>query len=125
MGAARQPAHEPAAPLISQDFAADRFRIALAIFPYPAIDQAHQVRIARTAATSLVRRQEHLGPQQRRNSNVLYEIYVVTDEDSGAESVRCVKDGEIAAGFDVFVLEGVKLAVAMDPAIGHRHHIAV
>src|SRR5258708_28612657 len=89
------------------------------------IDQAHQVRIVRAAATSLVRRQQYLGSQQRSNPNVFNQVKVVANEDSGAETMWRIEDGEFVAGCDVIVLECVKFAVTPHPAIRHSHHVSV
>src|ERR1035437_6959727 len=83
------------------------------------IDQAHQVWIVRTAATSLVRRQQYVGSQQRSDPNVFNQVKVVANEHPGPETMWRIEDGEFVAGRDVIVLDGVKFAVTPQTSL-HR-----
>src|SRR6185503_15158821 len=87
VGAAGEPAHEPAATLVAAELPLDGVRVGGAVVPKRAIDYAHQVGILGAAAAGLVRREQNLGAEQRGGADILDEVAVVADQDAGAPTV--------------------------------------
>ena len=122
---AGQPTHEPSPSLFSTNFALDRRRIIVPVFPHASVDDAHQVRIPRTAAARLVRRNKDLGAAQSGDADIFDNVDVVTYEEAGAEPMRRIEDRMCVAGTDGRMLEGMKFSVGDECAIGHGHDIGV
>ena len=123
--AARQPAHQPAAPLRPAQLRFARHGILVASVPHRSIDRLHAARAHRVAPARLMRRDQHLGAEQRGGPRVLDDVVVVADEDPDAAAVRRVEHGVAVAGGDVRMLEDVQLAVHRPAPVGHGEHVAV
>src|SRR5206468_1551843 len=118
MSAAWQPAHQPTAALVAAKLPFDRLPIRVPLVPDTPVDDAHQMRIPRTAAAGLVRRDENLRALQRRQSDVFDDVAVITNQHTDSKSVREVEDREFGAAVNRQVLERVQLAMPARNAIG-------
>ena len=125
MRSARQPAHQPAPPFVAPEFPFDRFRIRAAIFPQPAVDQTHEMRILRAAPAGLMRRDENLRATQRCQADILDKVAIITNQHPRPKPLRKVEHSVIRAVENRLVFKRMQFAMALCAPVGRRHDIGV
>ena len=83
------------------------------------------MRASRIAAAGLMRRDQHIGPHECRRPDVLHEVVVVTDQNADADTPGCVENRVSVAAANLFMFEGMELAMHMNIAVRQRHEITV
>jgi hypothetical protein len=100
-------------------------RTSVPLAPQRQVDRPHGTGASRPAAARLVRRQQNLGPGERRNACVLHQVVVVANQHADPAAVRRIEDRVTIAGRKILAHEDVQFAVAGPAPIRHRDEVAV
>src|SRR5437879_524481 len=97
MGTAREPPHDPAAPLRPAQLRVNSRRVLVTTRPDRGVNGLHRTRAHRIASAGLMGSEQDFGAGERGGPCVLDDVVVVTGQDADPATMRSIEDGVTVA----------------------------